>query len=299
MIPFLSTQLERGAGASAHEVRPVVPSLFEPMLPVADTMTDEGRESVGRPVSLDRVPSASPLEGHAPSRITNETDLTGRFAKTDSTLTREGSVRTGSVDVPHPELSVPQPQPMQPPVSPQRTSPMARPVDHFRRSDHPSVPSGSDTAPRLHPEVRPRFPEAHDESQRVQSLAEEIARLSRRLETITPPTSPDPAIRVVAAQISSSPLAGSFGRGSSSNPAVVVDRPGPTGLVPQQAVPQIELPPTPAPAPTVTVSIGRIEFRHSARRSDPAPSPAPSLQRATSRVLSLDDYLHQRAAGAP
>ena len=50
--------------------------------------------------------------------------------------------------------------------------------------------------------------------------------------------------------------------------------------------------PSPAPAPTINVTIGRVEIR--------ATSPAPPPQRArpkSANVLSLEDYLRQRAKG--
>lgn len=70
-----------------------------------------------------------------------------------------------------------------------------------------------------------------------------------------------------------------------------------TSLLPHQPIPQIEPVPQPTAAPSVTVSIGRIEFRTSPQRSVPPVSVA-APQRPSSRVLSLEDYMRQKAAGA-
>jgi hypothetical protein len=49
---------------------------------------------------------------------------------------------------------------------------------------------------------------------------------------------------------------------------------------------------TPEPTPTVQVTIGRVEVR-----AVPPPSPSPKLRRPASPVMSLDEYLRQRARG--
>jgi hypothetical protein len=59
-----------------------------------------------------------------------------------------------------------------------------------------------------------------------------------------------------------------------------------------RSLPQFPPAPKPASAPTINVTIGRVEIR--------ATSPAPPPQRARSKsanVLSLEDYLRQRASG--
>ena len=59
-----------------------------------------------------------------------------------------------------------------------------------------------------------------------------------------------------------------------------------------RSLPQLPPAPKPASAPTINVTIGRVEIR--------ATSPAPAPQRAqpkTANVLSLEDYLRQRATG--
>ena len=343
MIPFLSTQLERGAGASAHEVRPVVPSMFEPLSPVADTLTDEGTTPLALPVATDFIPRSSPLGDQTRGHPSHDPDLSRRLAQPAASETMERSAHTGQIDPRQQGLPVPQRQLTPPPVPPLLASTTARPFDASRRSDEPRVPLIAETTTQ--PNAVDPFHSANyqSESQRVHRLAEDVERLSRRLGTPAPSKSPEPAIRPVTAKVSSPPradstsqrsnsesrliverpvplglapqqavpqielpptpaptppLADSTGQRSNSESRLIVERPIPVGLVPQQAVPQIELPHTPAPTPTVTVSIGRIEFRHSSRRSDPVPSPAPSPQRPASRVVSLEDYLLQKSAGA-
>jgi hypothetical protein len=46
------------------------------------------------------------------------------------------------------------------------------------------------------------------------------------------------------------------------------------------------------PAPTIQVTIGRIEVR-----ATPAATPRPQAARSAPSVMSLDDYLNQRAKG--
>jgi hypothetical protein len=58
-------------------------------------------------------------------------------------------------------------------------------------------------------------------------------------------------------------------------------------------LPQFPPAPKPVSAPTINVTIGRVEIR--------ATSPAPPPQRArpkSANVLSLEDYLRQRASRA-
>lgn len=298
MIPFLLTQLERGAGSSAHEVRPVVPSMFEPLSPVADTETHESLALVESPLAPNQPLNPSFPWDHDQRRPAHEAHSSHRFERPALREPRESSVHTGQFGVPPGDNSFPQPTLTPAAVPPRLAETAQQPGHKSNRSETVPAPSAPVRVTPPHPTIRPPSSESNDDSPQVRSLAENVERLSRRMGTLAQPPSLEPAIRPVTSAAIMQTLADP----TRPRPIFAADRSadhrGPTGLLPQHAVPQIEPPPAPTPSPTVTVSIGRIEFRHSARRSDPAPSPAPSPQRPASRVVSLEDYLLQKSAGA-
>jgi hypothetical protein len=89
---------------------------------------------------------------------------------------------------------------------------------------------------------------------------------------------------------------------SSRSPSIVAPlspdkRPGPAAVVAQPRVePAQRIEPPPAapaePTPTIQVTIGRVEIRATS-----PPVPAPKKQRPKPAVMSLDEYLRQRANG--
>ena len=60
-----------------------------------------------------------------------------------------------------------------------------------------------------------------------------------------------------------------------------------------RSLPQFPSTTSPAPAPTINVTIGRVEIR----ATSPPPPPPPRARPKAANVLSLEDYLRQRAKG--
>ena len=77
-----------------------------------------------------------------------------------------------------------------------------------------------------------------------------------------------------------------------SRPAMAILQPQVTLYYEPPASAPPEAPARPEPAPTIQVTIGRIEVR-----ATPPPAPPPQRQRSASPVMSLDEYLRQRARG--
>jgi hypothetical protein len=74
--------------------------------------------------------------------------------------------------------------------------------------------------------------------------------------------------------------------------APIVAEPHVTHYVEPATRPRAELAAAPGAAPTIRVTIGRVEVR-----ATPPPMPTPKVQRPKAPVMSLDDYLCERAEG--
>ena len=292
MIPFITAQFERGSGVLTQEVRPVVPSMFEQPSSPAFTAEDAGDEGgVHSPAVAEsttgneRVPERPPLDqtlispqlASLPSRIPEPFDPPSK--RSVITSVREPQANSQSTSV------VFEARPLHSDLVPQ----LASPERVFIGRDPGRMQSPSDSMFGAEPERQsPILP--------LDAIQAQIDDLTQRLKVTSrqPANSPIAAIvppsNVPDNEASQSPIKASF-----SSPHH--EHRNPNAIFMQQPVPQINPVNTPTSAPSVTVSIGRIEFRNSARRNDSLPQPATQTPKPESRVVSLEDYLRQRLAG--
>lgn len=296
MIPFLATQLERGAGTTESVIRPIVPSMFETSAPNADQLHEDVVEHSSAPQSVvpefrtGKEPARTELPFESVSKANRERPWPSFVADRetsipDQTLTPSPLEWTIPAAGPGSRFDPPAPQSLAPPLEPAVASAIHPQIDQR--------PGPSDSKVVEIPSPRNPTPAgtSHD------LLQNEFSDLRRRVDGL--------------AQLRDVPSIPSVVESIAINPAITPQSIGqreqresdpsafPQGIVPQQSVPQIQTPQEPSSSPTITVSIGRIEFRNSSRRADPAPTPASNPQRPASRVMSLEDYLRTRSAGGP
>lgn len=292
MIPFFAAQVERGSGVIAQEVRPIVPSMFEqkpsPVITGIDgvdsvevhssaavepPLGNEHRPERARHEHSDSVPQRHSSQSHAhddiePSAVRSVIPAS-RERQTQPPLTH------APLEASHLQSS--------------RASTLAPPEKGFLEHEH--VNPEPHAAPRPFEETRTLTP-----TPPWDAIHSQLDDLSRRLNASGPSPSLSPIVppspHVNEPDQQRTPPTPS----PAASPPIHEPR-TPTGILSQQPIPQIVSVNTPASAPVVTVSIGRIEFRNSARRNDSQPQPASQSPKPESRVLSLEDYLRHRSAG--
>ena len=292
MIPFISAQFERGSGTVAQEVLPVVPSIFEPLpsplfprVDAADqvelhsppaTASSPGSEQPPespRRADFHASPNVTPASAHAADPF-NTPPVRSVIPSIHEMQSHSRSTNAIVDTIPLRSGLVSQ-------LAPPERVEIAR--DHLR-PESPTEPTFREAPVR--PTPLPPLDAIHA---RIDDLTHRW-KLSARPPAISPIASIVPP-HVPDIKASESTLR------KGSSPPLTQEQRHPTGILPQQPVPQIPPVNTPAPAPVVTVSIGRIEFRNSARRNDSLPQPATPSPKPESRVLSLEDYLRHRSTG--
>ena len=290
MIPFISTQLERGSGASAQAVRPVVPSMYEvsspamtgveatdpvgvlsPIVSVASTGNERQPESHRHDAS-PTVPQFVPLPAHIPRPFDPPSSRSAIPSAFESPALAP-SMNPELEPIPLPSSHVARPAPLENGslgLDQRRGQPLIEPTDQTERTSQAPVPP-------------------------LDAIHARIDDLTQRLNVTVRP----PAISSIVPNVPHSPQSET----ATTQPALqalfqpsIHEQRHPTGIVPQQPVPQIEPVGTAAPASVVTVSIGRIEFRNSLARASTLPQPAAESPKPESRVVSLEDYLRHRTA---
>lgn len=296
MIPFLATQLERGAGTIESVIRPIVPSMFETSAPNADPLHEDVVEHSSAPQSVvaeirtGREPARTELPFESVSKANRERPWPSFVADRetsipDQKLTPSPLEWTTPAAGPGSRFDPPAPQSIAPPLVPEVASAFHPHVDQ-----RPG-PSDSKNVEMPNPRTPTPTGTSHDR------LESEFSDLRRRIDSLAQlrdvPSIPS-VVESIAMKPAITPQSIGQKEQRESGPSAF-----PQGIVPQQTIPQIQTPQEPPATPTITVSIGRIEFRNSSRRADPAPTPASNPQRPASRVMSLEDYLRTQSAGGP
>ena len=238
-------------------VRPQLPSIFEPSPPGRQTGSELELE---QETISEPPPATRPMEKTSPAPQTVEPGP--QFHRARTALSARSSFESGERSDNAVGGSVIK---------------SASPTAELRRQEHKEIVAAKKSPTELN--SRPATPEPEKGFSR-ENRWESTSRSGRRDE----PQAPQPQLPT---------LDPSRERGGLVPSAARVQRaPATQPVIPAiRALPQVEATPAPTPEPTINVTIGRVEIRAAVPPARPPARPKPAS------VLSLEDYLRQRANG--